>query len=116
MPLTKDAVTEALKGVPGPVPGSDLAEGGYLRHIAACDGHASIKLKLPSGASREDFEQTAEAAHRAVLAKAHVGGYRVEAFAVEFVDDADKVVHNVKFGPPPNPIPAGTVPRQAQQP
>jgi ATP-binding protein involved in chromosome partitioning len=114
MPLTKDVVTEALKGVPGPVPGSSLAEGGYLRHIAACDTYATIKLQLPSGAAPEDFERAAGAAHRAVLAKANQGGYPVDSFLVEFVDEADKVVNRIKFGKPapqpgaPQPAPGHT--------
>jgi ATP-binding protein involved in chromosome partitioning len=110
MPLTKDAVTEALRGVPGPVPGSDLVGGGYLRHIAACDTYATVRLQVPGG-SAEDFDRIADAAHRAVLAKARLGGYPVDAFMVEFVDEASKTLHNVKFGkssaapavPPPQP-------------
>ncbi len=46
MALTKDVVTQALKGIPGPVPGSDLAAS--LRHIAACDTYATVKLRLPA--------------------------------------------------------------------
>src|ERR1051325_1876908 len=106
MPLTKDAVTEALKGVPGPVPGSNLAQGGYLRHIAACDTFGTVKLQLPTGANTEDFERTADAAHRAVAAKAHIGGFGLDSFMVEFVDDAERVLHKVKFGKTASPASA----------
>lgn len=114
MPLTKDVVTEALKGVSGPIPGSDLVGGGYLRHVAACDTYATVKLQLPPGGSTEDFERIAEAAHRAVLAKAHLGGYPVDAFMVEFVDEAGRSLHSVKLGKPsaasPRPQPQGHTP------
>jgi ATP-binding protein involved in chromosome partitioning len=98
MALSKDVVTDALKGVPGPVPQTDLATGGYLRHIAACDTYASIKLQLPEGATEEDFKATAAAAYAAVGGKARAIGSHVDSFIAEFVNDTGAVVSTQKFG------------------
>jgi ATP-binding protein involved in chromosome partitioning len=113
MSLTKDSVTAALKHVLTP-DGRDLVASGSVKWVAACDTYAGIRL-LVSGASPKLMATLAATAYDAV--KSH-GGAPVDAFVVEFVDDAGTVVHEQKFGatapaavqPPREPVPQGHTP------
>ncbi|MFA6046438.1 MAG: P-loop NTPase, partial [Phycisphaerales bacterium] len=92
MALSKQNVTEALRGVQGGV-GKDLA--GHLLWVSACDTYASVKMQHPGG--KAQLAKVAADAFGAVQ-KVAAAGSRVDSFIAEFVDDGGTVVHTEKFG------------------
>lgn len=93
MALSKQNVTEALRGVPGGA-GKDLA--GHLLWVSACDTYASVKMQHPG--AKAELSKAAGDAFEAVQKLAASDGSRVDSFIVEFVDDAGTVMHTEKFG------------------
>lgn len=93
MSLSKQNVTEALRGVQGAT-GKDLA--GHLLWVSACDTYASVKLQHPG--TKADLAKVAALAFGAVERMATAQGTKVDSFIAEFVDDAGTLVHTEKFG------------------
>jgi ATP-binding protein involved in chromosome partitioning len=96
MALDKAAITEAIRDVPAPAGGGDLVAAGVVKHIAACDGHVSLKLQVQGEAAL--LEMVALRARRAVQSHAARGGDALLGFVVEFVDEAGKTVRRVEPG------------------
>jgi ATP-binding protein involved in chromosome partitioning len=96
MALDKAAVNEALRDVPAPAGGGDLVSAGLVKHVAACDGHVSVKVGLEGEAAL--LEMVALRARRAVQSRAARGGDALLGFVVEFVDGAGKTVRRVEPG------------------
>lgn len=94
MTLDKALITEALRTVPDPSGGLDLITAGRLRHAAACDGLATIKLTLPGSPTREGMDALARAAHRAVGARCQAAHERLIALNVEFMAEGGGVLHS----------------------
>lgn len=98
MPLTKPAVLEALGSLVDPSTGDPVA----VRHVAVCDGSASVRLAAPAGADRAALDRAARAVHGLIAAAA---GADLAALTVEFADDAGRVAHAARFGDPGDPPP-----------
>ncbi|MFM9997131.1 MAG: Mrp/NBP35 family ATP-binding protein [Phycisphaerales bacterium] len=89
--VTKALVTDALAAVLDPLTGRALT----LRHVAACDGHATVKVDAEPGSTPPAMDQAAKAAHRAIVGAA---GDALVGLHVEFTDPRGTVVHAVRFG------------------
>ncbi|MFP4223041.1 MAG: P-loop NTPase [Phycisphaeraceae bacterium] len=78
MATTKDQILEQLRQVADPQGGGDLVSNNRVANIAACEGHASIRLFLPDldASGREQVGKQVEAAVKAL------GG--IDQLAVEF--------------------------------
>ncbi len=109
MPLDKALITEALRTVPDPAGGLDLITAGRLKHAAACDGLATIRLSTGSGADREALDRLARAAHRALATLCQAAGESLVALSVEFVNHSGAAVYSttVREGAQSAPQPAG---------
>jgi len=94
MPLDKSLITEALRTVPDPAGGLDLITAGRLRHAAACDGLASIKLTAPAGADRDALDRLARAAHRALAGLCRGVHEPLVALNVEFQTESGGPVYS----------------------
>jgi len=93
MPLDQSLITEALRTVPDPAGGLDLVTAGLLKHAAAVDGLASIRLTAPRGTDREALERLARASHRALATLCKATQEPLVALRVEFVNEAGRPVH-----------------------
>jgi len=99
MGLDKALVNELLRGVPDPGMGRDLVATGAIRHIAASQGHVSLKVHLALGGGPPAMEQVARGAQRAIGAGAASTGDPLQGLVVEFVDAGGATVHTARIGP-----------------
>jgi ATP-binding protein involved in chromosome partitioning len=93
MALDKALITEALHTVPDPVGGLDLITAGRLKHAAALDGLATVRLTAPT-ADREALDRLARAAHRALATLCKATNEHLVALQVEFVSDQGRPVYS----------------------
>ena len=114
MPLTKDAMRDALASVPG-TDGTSIVSSGALLWTTVCDTYASIKIEAGAGASKQDLEALSQRSRAAIERLAQQNNTRLDSFIVEYVDHAAKVVHTSRFGAMTS-VPAGTTPPQAASP
>lgn len=97
MALTKDGIKYALGAIPHPA-GGTLADHNAMLWSSVCDTFASVKLELPAGASREQFDRVSAIAKQSMDAYALREGTKLDSFIIEYVDKNGTVVHTARFG------------------
>jgi ATP-binding protein involved in chromosome partitioning len=94
MPLDQSLITEALRTVPDPAGGLDLITAGRLRHAAACDGLATVKLTAPPRSDPDTLDRLARSAHRALATLCKATHEPLVALNVEFLSDSGGSVYS----------------------
>lgn len=116
MPLTKDQIAEALRGIVAP-DGADLVGSGCLRSATTGETFAGVKLHLPGCVPGADMDRLSHQVGAAIDATARSAGSPVGSVVVEFVDKAGTVVHAARFGTaPPHPTPVPQAPGGGHRP
>jgi ATP-binding protein involved in chromosome partitioning len=73
-----------------------------VRHIAACDGHAALRLS-GTGLEPAEMDTLAAACHEAIVRRCQATGERLIALVVELLDGTGSVFRTVRFGNPAAP-------------
>ncbi len=97
MPLTKDGIKYVIGSLAHPL-GGTLAERDAMLWSSVCDTYASVKIELPEGATREQFDGVSKIAKQSMDAYALREGVRLESFIIEYVNKGGTVVHTARFG------------------
>ncbi len=97
MPLTKDGIKYTLGAISHPA-GGTLADHNAMLWSSVCDTYASVKLELPAGATREQFDRVSAVAKQSMDAYALREGTKLDSFIIEYVDKNGTVVHTARFG------------------
>ena len=97
MPLTKDGIKYTLGAISHPA-GGTLADHDAMLWSSVCDTYASVKLELPAGATREQFDRVSAVAKQSMDAYALREGTKLDSFIIEYVDKNGTVVHTARFG------------------
>lgn len=123
MPLTKDGIKHTLGAVPHPL-GGTLTDHNAMLWSSVCDTFASVKLELPAGATREQFDRVSAIAKQSMDAYALREGTKLDSFIIEYVDKHGTIVHTARFGGLPgassqataSSAPTSSAPMQPPQP
>jgi ATP-binding protein involved in chromosome partitioning len=97
MALTKDGIKFTLGALAHPA-GGTLADHDAMLWSSVCDTFASVKLELPAGATREQFDRVSAMAKQSMDAYALREGTTLDSFIIEYVDKGGTVVHTARFG------------------
>jgi ATP-binding protein involved in chromosome partitioning len=97
MALTKDGIKYTLGALAHPA-GGTLADHDAMLWSSVCDTFASVKLELPAGATREQFDRVSAMAKQSMDAYALREGTTLDSFIIEYVDKGGTVVHTARFG------------------
>ncbi len=123
MPLTKDGIKHTLGAVPHPS-GGTLTDHNAMLWSSVCDTFASVKLELPAGATRDQFDRVSAIAKQSMDAYALREGTKLDSFIIEYVDKNGTIVHTARFGGLPgassqaaaSSAPTSSTPMQSPQP
>ncbi len=100
MPLTKDAILEALDSVEDPDVRRSLASIGAVKRCAICDGHVGLTVFSPGAVSKWARQNLAKQIESAIREAATEAGDSIRAMQIEFLDAAGDVV--ATFGAEPD--------------
>jgi ATP-binding protein involved in chromosome partitioning len=115
MPLTKDGIKYTLGAISHPA-GGTLADHDAMLWSSVCDTYASVKLELPAGATREQFDRVSAVAKQSMDAYALREGTKLDSFIIEYVDKNGTVVHTARFGGTPGASTSAAAPSSQSAP
>lgn len=107
MSLSKEQIRQTLSALTPQGMDQDLVSSGGLQWVATCEGLVSLKLHLPRIDDPKHRQGIAAGCFQALRARAEAAGEPLEALTVEFVDDAGRVVQQLRLGGQSAPRPSG---------
>jgi ATP-binding protein involved in chromosome partitioning len=98
MAFDKQFIAGALVGVRGAGAGAGGPDAaGRVRHIAACDGHASIRLAA-ADLDAGSMDVLAAAVGQAIANRCAAARERLQGLDIQFVDEAGTMIRGAQFG------------------
>lgn len=116
MPFNKELIAAALARVPDPAPPSDSPAtlAARLRHTAACDGYASIKVDA-QGLDPAAHQPLGSTIYRAIAQHCASQSERLVGLTIEYTDAQGKALRQLQFGHQPGAQPPAQRPAPQSQ-